>query len=59
MTFRLLLQKLFSDFALQGFSEEKLNTRAYQAILNRIQMEEATASVTESSSSSGVRDDET
>ena len=44
-------QKVHSEFSLQGLEEEKLNSKAYQTILNRIQMEEAAASVNESSMS--------
>jgi hypothetical protein len=40
---------MYSDFALQGYEEEKLNSKAYQTIINRIQMEEAAASVNDSS----------
>ena len=39
------LQKLYSDFELQGIEEEKLNSKTYQTITNRLQLEEATASV--------------
>ena len=42
-----LLQKMYSDFALQGLEDEKLNSKVYQTIVNRIQMEEAAACVTE------------
>lgn len=45
----LVFQKMYSDFELQGFEEEKLNSRAYQNVISRIQMEEATASVTSDS----------
>lgn len=44
-------QKMYSEFSLQGFEDEKLNSKAFQTVLNRIQMEEAAASVNESSSS--------
>ena len=39
---------MYSDFSLQGFEEEKLNSKPYQTIINRIQMEEAAASVNDS-----------
>lgn len=42
-------QKVYSDFALQGLEEEKLNSKAYQTILSRMQMEDAAASVNGSS----------
>lgn len=48
-------QKMYSEFSLQGFEVEKLNSKAFQTVLNRIQMEEAAASVNESSCS---REDE-
>ena len=38
-------QKIYSDFELQGLEEEKLNSKVYQTIMSRIQMEEAAASV--------------
>ncbi|XP_074603167.1 calcium-dependent secretion activator 1 isoform X3 [Brevipalpus obovatus] len=44
-----IVRKMYSDFELQGFEEEKLNSRAYQNVISRIQMEEATASVTSDS----------
>lgn len=40
---------MYSDFALQGLEDEKLNSKVYQTIVNRIQMEEAAACVTETS----------
>lgn len=40
---------MYSDFELQGFEEDKLNTKAYQTVISRIQMEEAAASVTNES----------
>src|SRR5699024_8492490 len=40
-----LLQKMYSDFELQAILEDKLNTRTYQTIIDRIKMEEAAASV--------------
>lgn len=36
---------MYSDFELQGIEEEKLNNKAYQTVMQRIQMEEAAASV--------------
>lgn len=35
-------QKLYSDFELQGVMEDKLNSKAYQTVANRMQAEEAT-----------------
>lgn len=40
---------MYSDFALQGYEEDKLNSKAYQTIINRLQVEEAAASVNDSS----------
>lgn len=37
-----ILQKIYSDFELQGVMEDKLNSKAYQTISSRIQAEEAT-----------------
>ena len=45
----IFLQKIYSDFALQGLEDEKLNTKVYQTIVNRIHLEETAASVTETS----------
>lgn len=39
---------MYSDFTLQGYEEEKLNSKSYQTVINRIQLEEAAASVTDS-----------
>ncbi|KAJ6223843.1 hypothetical protein RDWZM_002388 [Blomia tropicalis] len=41
----LIVKKLHSDLELQGIEEDKLNSRAYQSIMDRIKMEEAAASV--------------
>lgn len=43
-----ICRKLYSDFELQGIEEEKLNSKVYQTICSRIQLEEAAASVSES-----------
>lgn len=40
-------KKLYSDFELQGIEEEKLNSKIYQTISSRLQLENATASVSE------------
>lgn len=40
-------QKMYSDFTLQGYEEAKLNSKSYQTVINRIQLEEAAASVSE------------
>lgn len=49
LSYFLFLQKIYSDFALQGLEDEKLNTKVYQTIVNRIHLEETAASVTETS----------
>lgn len=36
---------MYSDFEMQGIEEDKLNSAIYQAIMDRIKMEEAAASV--------------
>ena len=43
---------MYYDFSLQGYEEEKLNSRTYQTVIARIQMEETAASVIESTHSS-------
>lgn len=40
------LQKIYSDFELQGVMEDKLNSKAYQTVSQRMQTEEATCSLT-------------
>ena len=42
-------QKLYSDFELQGVTEDKLNSKTYQTILQRMQTEEATCALLEGS----------
>nr|CAD7587654.1 unnamed protein product [Timema genevievae] len=42
-------QKLYSDFELQGVMEDKLNSKTYQTISQRMQTEEATCALTMSS----------
>uniref|UniRef100_T1IRY2 Uncharacterized protein n=1 Tax=Strigamia maritima TaxID=126957 RepID=T1IRY2_STRMM len=39
--------KLYSDFELQGVTEEILNSKTYQTVTSRLQVEEATMTVTE------------
>lgn len=36
-----IMPKVYADMSLQGLSEEKLNLKSYQAIVNRLKMEEA------------------
>lgn len=42
----LKLQKIYSDFELQGVMEDKLNSKAYQTVAQRMQAEEATCQLT-------------
>ncbi|XP_026473035.1 calcium-dependent secretion activator [Ctenocephalides felis] len=41
-----IVKKVYSDFELQGVMEDKLNSKAYQTISQRMQTEEATCSLT-------------
>ncbi|XKL65805.1 hypothetical protein PGB90_009225 [Kerria lacca] len=41
-----IVKKLYSDFELQGVTEDKLNTKTYQNIATRMQTEEATCAMT-------------
>jgi hypothetical protein len=50
----LLLQKLYSDFELQGVMEDKLNSKMYSTVSQRMNTEEATCALTMGSR----RDDE-
>ncbi|KAK6177364.1 hypothetical protein SNE40_015480 [Patella caerulea] len=45
-------RKCYSDFELHGVPENSLNSKTYQTICSRLQVEEATQSVTQSESSS-------
>ncbi|XP_015784018.1 calcium-dependent secretion activator 1 isoform X3 [Tetranychus urticae] len=49
-----IVKKMYSDFELQGFEEDKVNSKNYQTVIARIQMEEAAASV----NNEGVREDD-
>jgi calcium-dependent secretion activator len=42
----ILFQKIYSDFELQGVMEDKLNSKAYQTVAQRMQAEEATCQLT-------------
>lgn len=44
-----ILQKLYSDFELHGVMEDKLVSKTYQTVSQRMQTEEATCALTESS----------
>nr|XP_015835980.1 PREDICTED: calcium-dependent secretion activator isoform X4 [Tribolium castaneum] len=41
-----IVKKIYSDFELQGVMEDKLNSKAYQTIAQRMQTEEATCALT-------------
>ncbi|XP_070192470.1 calcium-dependent secretion activator 1-like isoform X1 [Littorina saxatilis] len=47
-----ITRKVFSDFELQGVPENTLNSKTYQTICSRLQVEEATQSVTQFETSS-------
>ncbi|GJQ68245.1 hypothetical protein Trydic_g10771 [Trypoxylus dichotomus] len=54
-----IIKKVYSDFELQGVMEDKLNSKAYQTISQRMQTEEATCSLTLGQGESGeVLDDD-
>ncbi|KAK9758789.1 MUN domain [Popillia japonica] len=54
-----IVKKVYSDFELQGVMEDKLNSKAYQTISQRMQTEEATCSLTLGQAESGeVLDDD-
>ncbi|XP_077867039.1 calcium-dependent secretion activator 1-like [Saccoglossus kowalevskii] len=53
-----LFRKMYSDFELHGITEQILNSKTYQTIKNRLQVEEATASVTHNLDSSHIDDDD-
>lgn len=40
------MQKIYSDFELQGVMEDKLLSKAYQTVHQRMQTEEATCALT-------------
>ncbi|XP_064633820.1 calcium-dependent secretion activator 1-like isoform X2 [Lineus longissimus] len=42
----IIVKKLFTDFELQGVPENSLNSKTYETICSRLQVEEATQSVT-------------
>lgn len=42
----IFLQKIYSDFELQGVLEDKLNSKAYQSVAQRMNTEEATCALT-------------
>ncbi|KAL1130036.1 hypothetical protein AAG570_012979 [Ranatra chinensis] len=44
-----VVKKLYSDFELQGVMEDKLNSKTYQTVSQRMQTEEATCALTMSS----------
>ncbi|KAJ8664953.1 hypothetical protein QAD02_006615 [Eretmocerus hayati] len=44
-----IVKKIYSDFELQGVMEDKLNSKTYQTVAQRMQTEEATCALTMSS----------
>ena len=40
------MQKMYKDFEMHGVSNRSLNSKTYEAVRHRLQVEEATASVT-------------
>ncbi|XP_050314214.1 calcium-dependent secretion activator isoform X4 [Anthonomus grandis grandis] len=48
-----IVKKIYSDFELHGVMEDKLNSKAYQTIAQRMQTEEATCALTLGQSSDG------
>ncbi|CAH0561932.1 unnamed protein product [Brassicogethes aeneus] len=49
-----IVKKIYSDFELQGVMEDKLNSKAYQTIAQRMQTEEATCALTMGQNESGM-----
>ncbi|CAH1121033.1 unnamed protein product [Ceutorhynchus assimilis] len=49
-----IVKKIFSDFELHGVMEDKLNSKAYQTIAQRMQTEEATCALTLGQSEGGL-----
>ncbi|XP_017777012.1 PREDICTED: calcium-dependent secretion activator isoform X3 [Nicrophorus vespilloides] len=54
-----IVKKVYSDFELQGVMEDKLNSKAYQTIAQRMQTEEATCALTmgQAEGADGVEDE--
>lgn len=42
-----MLQKIYTDFELQGVTDDKLHSKAYQTVSQRMETEEATCILTE------------
>ncbi|KAJ8980725.1 hypothetical protein NQ317_019220 [Molorchus minor] len=49
-----IVKKVYSDFELQGVMEDKLNSKAYQTIAQRMQTEEATCALTMGQAEGGL-----
>ncbi|KAJ8923711.1 hypothetical protein NQ315_010292 [Exocentrus adspersus] len=49
-----IVKKIYSDFELQGVMEDKLNSKAYQTIAQRMQTEEATCALTMGQAEGGL-----
>ncbi|XP_077982025.1 calcium-dependent secretion activator 1-like [Glandiceps talaboti] len=52
-----IFKKMYNDFELHGVMEKSLNSKTYQTIKNRLQVEEATASVTHNLNSMPIDED--
>lgn len=50
-----ITRKAYSDFELQGVSETEINSKIYQTVCSRLQVEEATQSVTQTESRSMIK----
>ncbi|XP_022914758.1 calcium-dependent secretion activator isoform X4 [Onthophagus taurus] len=53
-----IVKKVYSDFELQGVMEDKLNSKAYQTIAQRMQTEEATCALTMGQAEGDALDDD-
>ncbi|XP_072402890.1 calcium-dependent secretion activator isoform X7 [Diabrotica undecimpunctata] len=49
-----IIKKIYTDFELQGVMEDKLNSKAYQTIAQRMTTEEATCALTMGQAESGI-----
>ncbi|KAI6216158.1 hypothetical protein M3Y99_01836800 [Aphelenchoides fujianensis] len=49
-----IVKKVYSDFELQGIDTERLDSKTYQSILRRLQLEETNCALNDSSSSHGL-----
>ncbi|KHN73911.1 Calcium-dependent secretion activator [Toxocara canis] len=49
-----LFEKIYSDFELHGIDDERLNSKIYQSITRRLQLEEANCALSSNSTSAGA-----